>query len=475
MIRIYLDWNVVSNFKKEDFKEIREFIFEHKDCLQFPYTPAHFKDLMKSFNTENPHFTQDLNNLEYLSEKHLLRWGTDGIEVLFGTPQEYFEGEKQNEDIFSMMDIEKIFNDFDENEFGIGKFGTLLKTLYQLQPSGIEINDDNREMLKNMFPNIDDNSTMWDLMKDITPFTQKLLTEKEYFKDLRKTISDKGFKLEPNSGNWSTDEVFKNIDSFLQKQNTKLTFLEYVNSCFKHKKEGVNKYEYYTTAYLLLDIIGYKSDRLPKPTDNMQNIQTDAEHSFYSAYCDYFVVLDKKLTTKTKVLFKEFNIPTEVISPSEFIDKIKSKIHFINTEKHIISEALELLKNENIVEAYEKSDEIETETYAFKLPLFYFNFFNYTIYQNYSEQNTCILTFKKVFKNYSTFIFYTETERLIDRICNFFGYEDNEEFKIKKNEFVYGDNAVVFMWNYESGIIKLEKDNESRRPELTYIVRTSEN
>lgn len=105
MIRIYFDWSVVSNFKKEEFAEIREFIAEHKDYLQFPYSPAHFKDLMKSYSLENEHFNQDLQNLEYLSEKHLLRWGKDGIEVLFGTPKEYFQGEKDSEDIFSMMDM----------------------------------------------------------------------------------------------------------------------------------------------------------------------------------------------------------------------------------------------------------------------------------------------------------------------------------------------------------------------------------
>src|SRR5690606_8442487 len=114
----------------------------------------------------------------------------------------------------------------------------------------------------------------------------------------------------------------------------------------------------YTTAYLLLDMVGYKPDNLPKPTDNMQNIQNDAEHSFYSAHCDYFVVIDKKLAIKTKVLFKEFNIPTIVISPKEFIETIKNKLHFINTNKHFVNEAIDLLENENIVEIYEKGEEM---------------------------------------------------------------------------------------------------------------------
>ena len=468
MIRIYLDWSVISNFKKDEFIEIREFIAEHKDYLQFPYSPAHFSDLMKSYSLENKYFEQDLQNLEYLSDKHLLRWGKDGIEVLFGTPKEYFEGEKEN--IFSMMDIEKMCNDLDDNDFGVGKFGSLIKSLYQLMPTGIEINKDNNEIIQKMFPNLDSNSSMWDLMKDITPFSKKLLTEKEYFKDFRKIISDKGFKLEANSGNWNIDEVFKNIDNFLQKQNTNLTFNEYVNTCFKHRKEPANRFEHFTTAYLLLDMIGYKSDSLPKLTDNMQNIQNDAEHSFYSAYCDYFVVIDKKLTIKTKVLFKEFNIPTIVISPKELIETLKKQIHIIDTTKHFINEAFDLIKSENIVETYEKSEEMEVDTFAFKLPKFYFNFFNYVIYQNYENKNAFVLTFKKVFKNYSSFIYYTETEKVIDQVCNFFGFENNQEHLNKKNEFIYGEKETTFIWDFEDGIIKLEKDIDTKRPILIYIV-----
>jgi hypothetical protein len=470
MIRIYLDWSVISNFKKDEFSEIKEFISEHKDYLQFPYSPAHFKDLMKSYTPENEYFKQDLQNLEYLSEKHLLRWGKDDIEVLFGTPQEYFEYEKESEDIFSMMDIEKILNNLDNNDFGIGKFGNLIKLLFQLVPTGIEINEDNKDVIQKMFPNLNNNSSMWELMKDITPFSKKLLNNGEYYKDLRKTFNDRGFKLDPNSGNWEIDKVFSNIDNFLQKQNTNLTFLEYVNAFLKHRKEPINRFEYYTTAYLLLDMIGYKADNLPKPTDNMQNIQNDAEHSFYSAYCDYFVVIDKKLAMKTKVLFKEFNIPTSVISPKEFVETIKSKIHIVDTTKYFVNEAFDLIKKENIVETYQKNEDVEVDSFAFKLPIFYFNFFNYVVYQHYEEQNAFVLTFKKVFKNYSSFIYYTETERLIDRVCNFFGYENNQEHLDKKYEFVYGEKEIVFLWSFEGGIIKLEKDNDTRRPLLTYII-----
>jgi len=470
MIRVYLDWNVISNYKRPELSGLRNFISTHKEALQFPYSPAHFKDLMKSYRVDNKFFEEDLNSLNYLSETHLLRWGKDGIEVLSATPKEYFETEKESEDVLSMMDLEKVFGDLDRDDFGIGKIGTLMRTLFQLQPSGIQITDENKEMLQKMFPNLTEHSSMWDVMKDVMPFSKKLLQERDYFKDFRKSISDKGFKLEANSGNWSVEEVIKKIDEFLQKQNTKLTFTEYVDTCFKHKKDQVNRFEYYTTAYLLLDMIGYKPDKLPKPTDNMQNIQNDAEHSFYSAYCDYFVAIDKNLRTKTKVLFKEFNIPTVVLTPDELLETLSSKIYIPNASEHFVKEAFDLLKQENIVETYTTTDDDNVDTFAFKLPIFYFNFFNYAVYQHYPEQRGFILTFKKVFKNYSSFIFYTEAERLVDRVTQFFGVDDLEHFSAKKKSFVYGDKEVNITWQFEGGLIILELDTETHRPILTYAV-----
>ena len=466
MIRIYLDWNVVSNFKRSEFSEIREFIAEHKDYLLFPFTPAHFNDLMKSYHPDNSLFYLDLENLEYLSENHLLQWGKDNIEIFFATPKEYFEREKNNEDIFSAMDFEKIINDLDSFELG-GKMGTLMKSILKLQPTGIQITDENREMLSKMFPNITNNSSMWDLMMETIPFTKKLLQDKGYYKDLRKTINNSGLKLDENSGNWDVENVVKNINDILQEKKVNLTFREYIDMSFKDKKEPVNKYEYYTAAYLMLDMIGYKSDKLPKPTDNMQNIQTDGEHSFYAAFCDYFVVMDKKLKTKTKVLFNEFNIPTVVLSPEEFINIVKPKIHTPNTNTYFLIEASSIIKNGNMIREYD-IDENAIESCVVKLPVFYFNFFNYVIWEYYPKENGVMITFKKVFENYSNFVFYTEIERLIDRVCLFFGNDNDDEFAEKKRKFVYGEKEVEFIWKFDIGLIKLERDIETRSPTLTY-------
>ncbi|MGH1438428.1 MAG: hypothetical protein ACRBG0_28640 [Lewinella sp.] len=478
MIRVYFDWNVVSNLKRPEFQELKDFIVEHKQYLQFPYSPAHFNDLMKSYRPDNELFFIDLDTLQFLSEKHLLRWGKDGVEVLFGTPKEYFEGEKNKEDVFALMDMEKVFNELDESlsEFGLGKMGTLMKSLYQLQPSRIDLNSENQEILKKMFPSIKSDSTMWDLMKEFGPFSKKLLQDGQYYKDFRKSIGEQGIKLNPIvAGNWSFDEVIKNIDEFLSELGTGMTYLEYVESSLKHKKEPINQYEFYTTAYLMLDMIGYKTDKLPKPTDNMQNIQTDGEHSFYGAHCDYFVAIDKKLRIKSKVLYNEFNVSTKILEPKEFIEELKKVIYETPKEVSFLQEAFSFCKPENLVEAIPLSEENKVETYAFKLPKFYFNFFNYVVYENYSEEEGIIFTFKKAFKNFASFIYYTEAEGVVESITDFFGYSDKEERDLKKKQFVYDSEEITFEWSFEGGLIRLVKDEETKRPILNYIISTKKN
>ncbi len=475
---MYFDWNVISNLKRLEFKELNDFITEYKEKLLFPYSPAHFKDLMKSYSSDNVHFNIDLEKLNYLSGKHLIRWSKNGVEPLFRTPQEYFKIEKQYSkiDYSDAFDFEKMFSELDKDgkELGLENIGALIKMLFQLQPAGIPITEESKKILSNIFPNLNNNSSMWEFTKDFGPFAKNLLQDGNYYKDFRKNIGGKGFRLEANAGNWNEDEVIKNIDNFLLSFNANMTFLEWVELALKKYKEPYTYYEFYTTAYLMLDMIGYKSDKLPKPTDNMQNIQTDSEHSFYGAHCDYFVAIDKKLRTKSKVLYNEFNIPVKVLTPEEFLNEIKQVIHKRNNQHSFLDEIFCFCKSENIVESYPISEENEVVTHVLKLPVFYFDFFNYVTYHFYKDENCIILIFKRAFKNYSRFIYYTEAERCIDTICNFFGYKDKIELEQKKKEFVYGEASIEFLWRFSGGIIKLEKDEETKRPVLVYVIKISD-
>jgi len=136
-----------------------------------------------------------------------------------------------------------------------------------------------------------------------------------------------------------------------------------------------------------------------------------------------------------------------------------------------LDEIFSFCKSENIIESFPISKENEVQSKVLKLPIFYFNFFNYATFEFYQSKNCLILTFKRVFKNYSRFIYYTEAEQIINLICNYFGYENKVELEQKKSEFIYGDKPTEFSWQIDEGIIKLEKDKETKRPILIFALK----
>lgn len=476
MIRIYLDWSVISSLKTPEFKEIKDYFDANKHVLLFPYSPPHFQDLMKSHKPGNKHFDIDLEMLEHLSGKHLINWDNDKKMVIpfFCTPKDYFKGESSKMGITELFDIERLLYDLDES-FEDDKDirpGKLLRQLLQLQPSGIDITEENREVLSKLFPNLGPNSTMWDFMKVFGPTMEKMLHDRDYYKDLRSTMADGGFRIDADSGNWAPDEVIEKIDKFLKEQGLEMTFLEYINATFKHKKDSANLYELYTTAYLTLDMFGYKKDNLPKPTDNMQNIQADGEHSFYGAHCDYFIALDKKLVAKSQALYSRFDIPTQVIEPGEVIKELKKVIDPLDKKTGFIEEALSFCKKDNLIEAYPSEHPDGVSNYAFLLPKFYFNYFNVVILTNFTDQEWVLLTFRKAFKNYSRFIFYTESDAVIDSVCEYFGYPDRNEQEDKKRHFNCDEEEVTFEWTFDGGAVILEKEEDTKRPILVYYLST---
>ncbi|MDR1699129.1 MAG: hypothetical protein LBR75_04835, partial [Prevotellaceae bacterium] len=264
--------------------------------------------------------------------------------------------------------------------------------------------------------------------------------------------------------------TIQQIEKFLQTEKNGLTFQDYVLLPYKNRKDPVSRYEFYTNAYLMLDMLGYKPDKLPKPTDNMQNIQTDAQHSFYAAHCDFFVTSDKKLALKSQVLYKQLNISTRVIEPHNISDIILSLIHKQNKNESFLQEVMLFISQDNLVEVYPKNRENQTDTFVYKLPYFYFNFFNYCTLQQYQEDNVAVFAFVNRFQNYSNFLYFTETEYVIDEICNFFGYQDVNEQVEQKKKFVYEDEIIDFTWQFNNGIITLEKEENTKRPILKYYI-----
>jgi len=232
----------------------------------------------------------------------------------------------------------------------------------------------------------------------------------------------------------------------------------------------------FETAFEAKDIEGlnkgleYKSDKLPKPTDTMQNIQADGLHAFYAAHCDYFVVGDKNLRAKSKALYNYYKIKTNVLAPEEFVSTLDQVIHKYHSREDVLRDAISYVRQDNVLYTKPVSDADSTMQYAIKLSLFYLNFFNYATYTNYKDKDAYILTFDRLSFNYSNFCFYTEIDTIVDTIVGLFGNGDEDIDEVKER-FKHKYEAEI-KWQFDGIIIALNKYDERTFPSLTFLVGT---
>lgn len=474
MIRIYLDWSVISGLKTEKYAALLDFIRTHKDRLLFVYTPAHFNDLMKSHKPDNINFDEDLNQLEWLCGNHLVEWFDNDWQIPGLNPTVYFRKLMENQSVTNAEHLKKVLSDADSDNHSMWNFGKLMKEIFTKLPSGITISDESRAALQGIFPDIKEGSSQWEMMEAIIPFIDKLENDRDSYKSHRRALAEKGVKLDDNAGNWDTEEVFKNIDIFLKSHHPDLTFKKYVEMAVGAANQNkATIYDYFTTAYLLLDLIGFKPDKLPKVTDSRRNIRTDADHAFFASICDYFVTEDKNLSVKAKVLYKEFSIFTQILTANQVAAVLTEKLHHINEKKTFINEALTMLTQSTLLKKHLKEEhkDFETDICEYELPVFYFDFFTKVDTLSFPDKNLLLLNFYRPYSSQYFFSFPTETDRLVRLVLEFFGHQDESDIEDKIRKFIYDTPDPIFQWNYNFSVVQLSRNANTKEPELLYCIK----
>ena len=96
MLKIYLDWNIISYLKNEEYRDLRNYIMQVKEFFIFPFSRAHIQDLYQSKSPTNVvKYEQDLDTLTKICQTHLLNY-EDSIDAPYPyecTPRQYIERE----------------------------------------------------------------------------------------------------------------------------------------------------------------------------------------------------------------------------------------------------------------------------------------------------------------------------------------------------------------------------------------------
>ncbi|MGH1336086.1 MAG: hypothetical protein ACRBFS_08150 [Aureispira sp.] len=470
MIKFYLDWNIFSYLKEPKHKAIRDKIQKLKSQLLFPYSHSHFIDLSKSYSTTNKYFDEDLATLEEYTRNFKIGQNKEKITFEEYSPTSYFYDNKEEL-------LKPIFINFKDNfkvldELKIGdtkvKIGSIFQSLLDAIPLHTYFNDENLTSLNSLLTTIDSSSSLWDLVNSIASASEEMLQDKSKYIEIRKQLGYSGLKLPSHSGGWEIKNVINNVNSFLKNQGHKIDFAEYSNLIFKHRKEKPNDYESFSTLYIHLDLIGFKSDKLSKKSNNFLNITTDAAHAYLASYCDYFIVNDKNLITKSKVLYSELQFETEVLNLQEFEKLLDNLLLYAPRNiSAFLQQAKSTINEENLIESHLSTTDDEVDILGYKIQPLLLNYFNAVTHEIHNC--TTLLTFKRVYRS-KGFSYTQEIEALLDNLIEVLGFPSNYlNFKQKKQVFLENKEQVEMLWELYPTTIILKKHDDLCRALLIVI------
>jgi len=458
MKRVYLDWGVVSYLKEDKYAKLRNLLVLNKDRLFLVYSSAHFEDLMKSKG--NPQFNNDIQTLSDLVDDHLLDFNKGMVWPYRATPEDFCRNYVDNSSKLS-QDIDSFLSAIEAASIpGDNTIDQIKANMNVVFPIPQEFRTN--ELFMRTLPGLPESPTVRDVIESVRQFLCDMMMNGGSYKGYRKSIHENGFKLEANAGNWKDEEATDKISSFLKSKGINMSFNDYVKMSFHGKK--ITDHEFFTAAYCVLDMLGFHSDKLPKASNTIRNVTTDAKHAYFAGFCDWFVTADTRLYHKAKALYSNFRVSTSVLTPEEAMSAIEEEIRPLN-QNYIRTFMEDELSGEHIVERHRKENDMDSDYVVYKFSNRFLGIFTHGIHYLNSDGSN-LIQFKLASDNYSRFLFYDESAIIIDTITDYFGLQGISDYDSLRKKFIEGNTDVAISWRFENGYVCVKNDEERHRPEL---------
>jgi len=430
MIKVYFDWNVLSQIKNGAHSELKEILRNHVN-LFILFSSSHITDISSSFSENKKQkdlIDSDLEFISELTENYCLYNNGKEITCEQYPPKDLFEQTIDSNNSFRDLSIEGLMKTFEEDE----STGKLVKPIFDLLKN-LPLDDSLKEAFKNpessaimenMFPSLKDNLTMGGFFESFSQMNVNL-NENDGYKELRQTIQ--------NGMGINRDKIFDTENPFdiIEKSYDKRGI---TTDQFKNNGEHAPKwFNDISNEYLKLDMHGYQEDKVnikKGRKETFKNTTEDAFHAAYASTCNIYVINDKRSYKKTLKVFEKLNINTRVQKPEEFLDFYQK--YLSNKDPQI---DLNIFQNGLESNDFHES-KIDSGTYnTFYFPYFLFGFFNklITFYPNDESEERSV--FLSQDKPTNWFIIDKEVRELVNRLLKNFGPDINADGPFKMSEF----------------------------------------
>lgn len=322
MTRIYFDSNVFSKLRQNDlpqYNELNRLLELYKSNLSFFFSQAHVRDKKKDSSPikyDDFRFMESFTTDNYLSY-HALDKNTT---FYLATPLMAFEDD-ETDITGDLSSIFKVFEPAEDDDPLVSVMKTfttqhLFKTPLDLgvNLSGLEIPFEQRELLEKILPS-GQTLTMGSFIDNFSAYMVAIHTDHETYRELRRMI-DTGI----NNGKITVKDNSADFNEALKDTEIQKTFIDFVMQTSKTEGDDrIPYYDFYLKAYNALDFLGISKDKITRK-NNYYNLFNDGLHSYYARYFDYLVTEDSSLYEKSKALYNLFEVHTQVVSVTEFIE-----------------------------------------------------------------------------------------------------------------------------------------------------------
>lgn len=383
MIKIYLDWNVMSGMKNNHFQELNDIILK-KDKFLLLYSSSHIGDIFASIKNhseeEQKLVREDLDYITYLTDDLCLVNNSKEVVLNQYQPGELLNDRISEAPLFEDFSLDNLFSSI---EVGNPMFGLIssMKSMISSIPLDSAFkeafeNPESATMLDKMFPGLKDDKTMNGFFKSFGKMFHNM-NEKEDYKDLRNIVQQVGV----NSGHFNENKnPFEVIDNAYKKIG--IEGFE-PDKYFDKTKNAPEWFNDITNEYVKLDIHGFKADKVKvtdKEKNTFKNTTEDASHSAFASRCEFYITNDDKNYHKTKAVFQKLRIYTIVLKPNEFVQYYNSFLNVDNFDDHFRSIIDEMKRVANFQEQrYESGERFGWVNFTSQ---YFFNFFNKILIPN---------------------------------------------------------------------------------------------
>lgn len=421
MIRVYFDSDIINNIRSGRFPELARFISDNRSKLLIPFSQAHVRDKLPSKDFNEDLFWKDIDYITQFAQSKLIIYDDKKGQSIpcIATARDVLEDILDtNKTLEEFSNIDNIISFIEEtaNDLDVPSIGKMFKGLFDLPAL-----EDVHESMQG--------DTYREQLQKSADYMNSIRNDPEEYKRNTNLVKDE-FGLPTHSGQWVKGVIDK-VDTHINKQGKFDDFTSLVDNGFDDKK-NLGSYNYYIQSYLMLNLIGFKSDEISvKRNKGMPNHLQDATHSYYGGHCDYFIAMDKKLIAKTNALYEKFKVSTKVLQPSEIIEELANKLEEYDlaqtVEKTIEIPPVGTLEEDGIIKG------------VFRIEQFWLNYFTHLQREIDPKTGRNLLLFTKLNSTYSNFMFYEEHDKLISSVHDLFGIESEknkviEKFKVPKTD-----------------------------------------